>query len=108
MQAMRALRSHSDDAVALLDAVRALTRPLAGVTLPADDIVHQVIDIVAFMIENYAPAAAPRRMQKAWELLRLAELAMGSAGGASPLEPSLRSAQSAARRARRRRPCPPR
>ena len=147
---MRAMRAHSDDTAALLEAVRALTRSLAGVTLPADDIVHsdfgpdnvlahhgrvtgiidleaagcgsraidlsvllrwgwegaapaerarlaeritsitgpagaaiciayQVIDIVAVMIENPAPAAAPRRMQKAWELFHLAERAMGSA-----------------------------
>jgi aminoglycoside phosphotransferase (APT) family kinase protein len=146
---MRAMRTHSDDTTALLDAVLALTRPLAGVTLPTDDIVHgdfgpdnvlardgrvtgvidleaagcgsraidlavllrwgwegaapaeraklaeriapiagpagaaiciacQVIDILAFAIEHQAPGAPRRRMQKAWEMLHLAELAMDS------------------------------
>ena len=149
MRTMRAMRAHSDDAAALLEAVQALTRPLAGITLPADDIVHsdfgpgnvlardgrvtgiidleaagcgsraidlavllrwgwegaapaerarlaeritsiagpdgaaiciayQVIDCVAFTTEHYAPADARRRMQKAWEMLHLAERAMGS------------------------------
>ncbi len=145
---MRAMRAHSDDTAALLDAIQALIRPLSGVTLPADDIVHsdfgpgnvlardghvtgiidleaagcgsraidlavllrwgwegaapaerarlaehitsiagragaaiciayQVIDIVEYAIEHHAPAAHGRRMQKAWEMLHLAELALG-------------------------------
>jgi hypothetical protein len=146
----RTMRVHSDDTAALLEAVQALTRPLTGVTLPADDIVHgdfgpdnvlahdgrvsgiidleaagcgsraidlavllrwgwegagpaerarlaeritsiagppgaaiciacQVINMGAYAIEHHAPAAPRRRMQKAWEMLHLAERAMRSA-----------------------------
>ena len=144
-----AMRAHSADTAALVEALQALTRSLAGVALPADDVVHsdfgpgnvlahagrvtgiidleaagcgsraidlavllrwgwegaappertrlaeritsiagphgaalclayQVIDIVAFSIKHHAPAATPRRLQKAWDMLHLAELALGS------------------------------
>jgi aminoglycoside phosphotransferase (APT) family kinase protein len=145
-----AMRAHSPDTAALLEALQALTRSLAGFTLPAGDIVHsdfgpgnvlahagrvtgvidleaagcgsraidlavllrwgwegaapaerarlaeritsiagpqgaaiclayQVIDIVAFSIEHHAPAATPRRLRKARDMLHLAERALRTA-----------------------------
>ena len=145
-----AMRAHSADTAALVEALQALTRSLAGVALPSDDVVHsdfgpgnvlahagrvtgiidleaagcgsraidlavllrwgwegaalaertrlaqhitsiagphsaalclayQVIDIVAFSIEHHNPAATPRRLQKAWDMLRFAQRALGAA-----------------------------
>ena len=145
-----AMRAHSADTAALLEALQPLTRSLAGVALPSDDLVHsdfgpdnvlahagrvtgiidleaagcgsraidlavllrwgwegaappertrlaeritsiagpqgaalclayQVIDVVAFSIEHHDPAATPRRLQKAWDLLHLARRALGTA-----------------------------
>ena len=145
-----AMRAHPAGTAALLEALQALTRSLAGVALPSDDVVHsdfgpgnvlahagrvtgivdleaagcgsraidlavllrwgwegaapaertrlaeritsiagpqgaalclayQVIDIVAFSIEHHNPTTTPRRLQKAWDMLRFAQRALGTA-----------------------------